>query len=165
MINLKHPEDGRECGDCEICCTVMGVKEKLNKPAGVACGFLNKFHENERKTGCSIYEDKPVCCSMFQCLWLKGAIGELKDRPNQLGVMFDYLRNQQTARVVGNVIIAYEVIEGALDSERMKYWIKKMAERFPVVMHYLNGEKKITGKREQLEKIIVNKDDNSITIR
>ncbi|MDP3174533.1 MAG: YkgJ family cysteine cluster protein [Phenylobacterium sp.] len=56
-------DEGRSCGDCSLCCKLLGV-EAIDKPAGSWCGH---FH---RGRGCSVYETRPAACATFNCLWL-----------------------------------------------------------------------------------------------
>lgn len=73
------------CGECTVCCTVMGIEE-LRKPPGVPCKHL------EPGKGCSIYGFRPQECRDFECLWLQTqAMPEplsKKMRPDKCGVMF-----------------------------------------------------------------------------
>lgn len=157
MINLEKPKEQRSCGTCEVCCVVMGI-DILQKPPGTPCPLLARSVKKDG-VGCGVYDTKPECCTEFKCLWLHGAVGNgEEDRPDMLGVMFDYLRSAETIAKVGNVIIAYEVVEGALSTERMKYWIKKMADKMPVVLNFLDGKKQITGRESLLKQILIIKD-------
>jgi hypothetical protein len=70
----------RTCGDCTVCCTVMGVRE-LGKPYAFPCHHLCD-------SGCSIYEDRPHGCVVFECLWRQGAVEGEGMRPDKWGVMF-----------------------------------------------------------------------------
>lgn len=72
------------CGECNVCCTVMGVDE-ISKAPGVSCHHLcNK--------GCSIYQFRPASCKEFECLWLQMQERETPLpkalRPDRCGVMF-----------------------------------------------------------------------------
>lgn len=59
------------CGSCSMCCKLMGIKE-LNKPAGEWCQHVCKGK------GCSIYEDRPLSCVEYKCLWLMSQDEEFK---------------------------------------------------------------------------------------
>jgi hypothetical protein len=53
----------RQCGDCSLCCKVLGIPE-LDKPKDSWCpNFL-------AGTGCRIYADRPRSCHNFVCRWL-----------------------------------------------------------------------------------------------
>jgi len=53
----------RQCGDCSLCCKLLGIPE-LEKPKDVWCpNFL-------AGTGCRIYVDRPPSCRSFVCRWL-----------------------------------------------------------------------------------------------
>jgi len=60
-IELKKIE--RTCGDCTLCCKVLGIKE-LDKPPLVYCTHAIKDH------GCAIYATRPESCQTFVCQWL-----------------------------------------------------------------------------------------------
>lgn len=54
---------GRNCTDCTLCCTVLGVKA-LNKPRNTDCA-----HALAGK-GCQIYDQRPAECRAFHCDFL-----------------------------------------------------------------------------------------------
>jgi len=90
----------RECGACTACCTLQGVKEVLGepKPAGVPCPQLCSDEK-----GCGIYADRPTECATYQCLWIQGLAGELWDRPDFLGVVFEHQNQVQPPFILGRV--------------------------------------------------------------
>ena len=53
----------RECGDCSLCCKVMGIPE-LKKPKDEWCPNF------AAGVGCRIYPDRPPSCHNFVCQWL-----------------------------------------------------------------------------------------------
>ncbi|MFN4296847.1 MAG: YkgJ family cysteine cluster protein [Brevundimonas sp.] len=57
------PAPPRACGDCGLCCKIMGV-EAIAKPPRKWCGHFRKGR------GCSIYADRPSACGAFNCTWL-----------------------------------------------------------------------------------------------
>lgn len=74
--------DMRKCGTCTLCCIVMEVPE-LDKAAGQDC-------KNRTDSGCSIYNDRPIPCREFNCLWKFKKIFKDKDckkRPDNIGVV------------------------------------------------------------------------------
>lgn len=71
----------RDCGDCILCCTIMKVYE-LNKPEGIKCKHC--------KYGCEIYNDRPMSCRIFHCLWRFRKLfidKKNRKRPDRLGVL------------------------------------------------------------------------------
>ena len=53
----------RQCGDCSLCCKVLGIPE-LEKPKDSWCpNFAPGI-------GCSIYKNRPPSCRDFNCRWL-----------------------------------------------------------------------------------------------
>jgi hypothetical protein len=60
----------RACGTCTLCCKVMAI-EQLEKPAGEWCGHCDPGKR------CRIYDNRPIECQAFNCLWLIDArLGE-----------------------------------------------------------------------------------------
>jgi len=53
----------RQCGDCSLCCKVLGIPE-LEKPKDVWCPNF------AAGTGCRIYGTRPPSCRDFVCQWL-----------------------------------------------------------------------------------------------
>jgi len=53
----------RQCGDCSLCCKVLGIPE-LDKPKDHWCPNF------AAGAGCSIYTDRPPSCRNFACRWL-----------------------------------------------------------------------------------------------
>ena len=56
-------QGARQCGDCSLCCKVLGIPE-LDKPKDAWCPNFASG------TGCRIYEDRPPSCHDFSCRWL-----------------------------------------------------------------------------------------------
>jgi len=85
MVNLNQKVTKRECGECDVCCVVAEVNEgQFNKPACVACPYLNKT--GTKRCGIFGKAQRPQICSDFKCGWLRGA-GKNKDRPDKSNVM------------------------------------------------------------------------------
>jgi len=53
----------RECGDCTLCCKVMGIIA-LDKPPGLWCSHCKPAR------GCAIYDTRPQECRTFVCGYL-----------------------------------------------------------------------------------------------
>lgn len=81
----------RSCGDCQACCTVMGVTE-LAKPQGERCRHLEVG-------GCGIYGSRPESCRDFHCLWRMG-LGHQDERPDKTGLVIDVTHGDLPALVI-----------------------------------------------------------------
>lgn len=85
---------GRKCGDCTFCCKVLPISG-INKPFNTRC-------QHQRRTGCRIYDNRPIDCRAFSCMWLEGEDAESLRRPDRgrycIPVMPDYIeiRNNDT---------------------------------------------------------------------
>lgn len=62
-MSSPAPAPTRECGDCTLCCKIMGIRE-LDKPPGVWCGHCRPAR------GCAIYDSRPQECRKFVCGYL-----------------------------------------------------------------------------------------------
>ncbi len=69
------------CGDCTLCCKLLGVVE-LQKPVGDWCGHCR----NTPPRGCDIYSTRPQTCRNFMCGWLVWNFPE-KYKPNRSHVI------------------------------------------------------------------------------
>lgn len=112
----------RECGECSVCCTLLGVPE-LVKPRGQKC-----LHECGPK-GCAIYEQRPKPCRDFNCLWRQGLFSEAL-RPDRLGVMFTV--TNEKSRYGRQLTVVREVEEGAI--ERAMPILQVMAKEIVLVL-------------------------------
>ena len=65
-LRAKGAMEGRACGECTVCCTVMAVPE-LHKPNRRACDHVCD-------EGCAIHAERPQDCRDFHCLWLLSLI-------------------------------------------------------------------------------------------
>jgi len=80
MNELPIIGQGKPCGECSLCCKLLGVQE-LQKPPGKWCDHF------EAGAGCSIYAHRPEECVNFLCTW-KGAPFLSDDlRPDKSGVI------------------------------------------------------------------------------
>ena len=69
----------KDCGDCGLCCKLMGVAS-LDKPPGKWCSHFR------RASGCAVYADRPGDCIAFNCTWLsdRGAGRRLETQRRRL---------------------------------------------------------------------------------
>lgn len=68
--------EARTCGDCGMCCKLMGVKA-IAKAPHVWCGH---FHKG---AGCGIYDQRPRACADFSCYWLRAPNLDDRWRPDR----------------------------------------------------------------------------------
>ena len=74
----------RQCGDCQLCCKLLPVKE-LDKDANTRCKF-QRFHK-----GCSVYHTPkmPMSCHLWSCMWLLHNDTEELERPDKTHYVID----------------------------------------------------------------------------
>lgn len=73
----------RTCGDCTLCCKLMGVPE-LKKPAARWCPACDQGR------GCSTYDERPPSCRNFQCFWLMDEGFPDDFRPDRIGALASF---------------------------------------------------------------------------
>ncbi|MGB5812419.1 MAG: hypothetical protein WBG86_17910 [Polyangiales bacterium] len=125
---LKNRTEERSCGDCRLCCKVLSIDERRSQggPGFEEIDGKLEFHKRPGdwcqfagSGGCSVYFEKPGSCSLFQCLWLQGAMDE-DDRPDRTKVV---LTAEHTENL-GNLIIVYESDPGRVKKNRkVKKWL------------------------------------------
>ena len=64
MIAFPPPVEGRDCGNCNVCCVIFAINDPaLTKPQGVRCP--NSLPDNR----CGIHDHRPQTCRDFLCGW------------------------------------------------------------------------------------------------
>lgn len=119
------PVSDRVCGECQECCRVLAVVE-VWKPKHRQC-------EHQCPTGCAIQDKKPETCKEYRCHWLQGKFGREDERPDKLGLIFD----DQAYMIVS----AWETREGALNEDRVRYLLTRMAKTAALAVRVYNSEK------------------------
>lgn len=135
----------RQCGDCTLCCKILGVAE-LNKKAREYCPHC------EINQGCKIYQTRPKECSDFQCLWLLGEIPE-DLKPNKTGVMLTDLKIElkiQGYEAFNDFILVYPETMGDQKKGAMKNFLNDLLAHGTELI-LVDGEKKIFMKWGKVE--------------
>lgn len=79
----------RQCGDCQLCCKVMPIKD-IDKPA------LKKCKHQKFNKGCAIYQQRPKSCRLWECAWLSGKLPSNCRRPDKVGYVVDIILDSVT---------------------------------------------------------------------
>jgi hypothetical protein len=76
----------RECGDCQLCCKLLPVRE-LQKKANTRC-----THQQHGK-GCAVYRKPgfPPSCALWNCRWLVNDDTAALRRPDRVHYVVDML--------------------------------------------------------------------------
>lgn len=82
-----EPPEKRTCGDCKLCCKLLGVSS-IKKPRGTWCPNCSVRSKTE---GCKVHtpEEQPTECQTFECLWLQSTPDQIPDhwKPNLLKIV------------------------------------------------------------------------------
>lgn len=116
--------DGRKCGSCSECCTVLEVHAVIRKPGYTRCEHAKR---GSATNCCKIYNTRPEPCALFTCGWLHG-IGDKRDRPDKLGVLFTTEHHDDLG---GRVLFVWETRRDARKSQRVRYVLKLVQEQNP----------------------------------
>lgn len=71
-----------DCGDCKLCCKLLGVEE-IPKPPGVWCSNCDIKAPGG---GCKIHDRRPPTCRTFECGWLANG-GDPELRPDKIHIV------------------------------------------------------------------------------
>jgi len=111
----------RACGECQLCCELLAVKERGHLPSGEPYAFNKPTRTrcaHQCASGCAIYDDErlPLSCRAFECEWLLGNFRE-SDRPDRSGVVVSFRvdRNGSTRACVYGVKYSVDGSEIRLD--------------------------------------------------
>lgn len=122
VMNAPAP---RSCGTCTLCCKALHV-EGIDKEPGEWCPHCLPGE------GCGIYEKRPQSCRDFNCLWLRGHLGDA-DRPDRIGAVFwsspDNVRSGSDGRSVPYTIVAERHDGAALTGDRARAIILDLLRR------------------------------------
>lgn len=136
----------RPCGDCQACCTIVGIKE-LDKPNWTRC-------PHQYAGGCDIYDERPPTCRGYSCLWQAGWLPPDKQlRPDHLGIILD-LRNAsgaETVRAGDEVTVqVWEVWPGALEDALVRRLLDGLARQHDVIVRRYGTEQAVSAERIHL---------------
>lgn len=81
--------EARTCGDCGMCCKLMGVAA-IDKAPHAWCGHFRKG------AGCGIYADRPKACADYACYWLNAPNLDDRWRPDRARFVLHRENNGQT---------------------------------------------------------------------
>lgn len=89
----------RFCGDCTLCCTLLGIHQ-LNKPPLQDCP-----HCHVGKS-CQIYFKRPEECREFDCMWLSAGLPE-ELKPSKTHVVLSNLQQDLGVEIKEPTVIVY----------------------------------------------------------
>jgi hypothetical protein len=95
VVEAGRARTGRSCGDCSMCCKLLGIDEQdIKKPVNEWCTHCNPG------AGCRIYDNRPPVCRGFGCEWLVDSANlgeEWKPSRSKIVVHKKAVRNVATA--------------------------------------------------------------------
>ena len=93
---------GRECGDCNVCCSYYEITDPLlSKPHNTLCPNW--------RGGCTIYDARPKTCSDYYCLWRRTASLDDGWRPDRLGVVIHEKNTEIPEYFAQRVGLAFDI--------------------------------------------------------
>jgi hypothetical protein len=91
---------GRECGACNICCTVKPISIDIVKPPGITCRHCTA-------QGCAVYETRWDVCIGYLCGWKWAPFLAEDMRPDRSGLLFDIEQNPVDGYIGEVTILAF----------------------------------------------------------
>lgn len=104
----------RDCGDCHVCCEGYLVHKVYGNEFGNGkeCCFLVDKQ-------CSIYKNRPISCSYYQCAWSQKLFPEWM-KPNQCNVLIS-VQDDEYKRQYLNVIEMNDNVDRKVYEEIEKF--------------------------------------------
>jgi hypothetical protein len=135
----------RSCGDCDVCCNILEVRELNKKP------YCNCIHRAEAG-GCGKYDSRPSICNEWSCSYILGLIPEdIELRPNKIGVMF-YPVSAKNNDLNMSMYMAQEVWPNARNSKEAQELIALFKAKMLTMIRHYNSEKfTYVGPAEQVK--------------
>lgn len=133
----------RECGECQACCFVIGVK---TAPGGEKNNY--ETCPAQCSIGCAVYTTgRPKECKDYSCAWQEGILTSEEYRPDKLGVIIDTRVIEETGETC---LVVWEVRPGAWDEPGVIKLVEWLLKKGYPLMKNLYGEKgsndRVTGK-------------------
>lgn len=126
---MTAPVIKRQCGECNVCCTVLRIDDKeadFHKKAGVTCELLVAGK-------CSIHATKSLTCKGYYCMWMMGD-GQIQrvqmsdaERPDKSGVIVS-MNNPDSAFTKDTGLVTFAAYE-ARPNAFNEYWGEKIVKR------------------------------------
>lgn len=122
----------RSCGECNACCKPFTVPEVDKRDVRIRCRHASK-------NGCSIYENRPLGCKIYACVWYNYHWPNHL-RPDMLGTMIDMVDVRLRRRTI-TVLHLWEDRVGALNNPiTQKLMDDAKEDRFPIATHHLQAD-------------------------
>jgi hypothetical protein len=104
-------------------------------------------------SGCGVYESRPRECREYSCLWLSSDLGELTDRPDRVGLVFDKPSLLEDHADYAGVpfVCAREIHAGARDGARAAELLRLFARSWVVRLTNPEGRTQLTGPAPLIE--------------
>lgn len=99
--------DGRNCGECTICCTTLKVDTPdFKKPAGTPCVHVGAG-------GCAIHAVRPQICRTWYCGWRRAAALPDAARPDRSGLLVSVNYVREPRNCLEGVSINVRLLPGS----------------------------------------------------
>lgn len=108
-----------------MCCTLLYIQE-LDKRA------LDDCQHCIAKTGCSIWEDKPEECTLYDCAWRQSDGAPLKLRPDNCHMIFE--------RVSGRIFLGTQDPNKLMSTDALQQIGNFDKQGFSVIVNNFSGK-------------------------
>ena len=132
---MQHISLNRTCGGCTACCKTHAVSQ-VQTTYGEWCQHC------KIGSGCTVYDQRPIDCRVYECVWLKGK-GKESDRPDRLKIVMDVT----IIKFDGEDVVLlnfWEVEPGAASQARVQQFTEANVAAGNAVRHRLSVPKKVS---------------------
>jgi len=147
VLSPTGPPPVRTCGECDVCCTAIGVPD-IGKPEYQPCP--HQLAGRDGRFGCAIHDGpRPPACGKFKCGYLEGlrvpGVADGSLRPDRAGVLLWRMRGT----IWGNVLCANECAPDGLERPVARLLVEFFSRR-ELVLVITNGGRSLRGPRDQV---------------
>lgn len=108
---FEHLVPDRQCGDCVACCKILEISQpELTKAADVLCSHC-------KDGGCGIYENRPMVCRTWYCLWRRIDAMPDEARPDRANVVASIDRHDPPRSPFEKLYVVIRATKDATDFE------------------------------------------------
>ena len=147
--------NGKSCGDCALCCKVMGVGE-LDKAPGQWCRHIVKGG------GCGVYGDRPPSCRSFHCEWLLSDRLGPEWKPNQARFVLSWEEEKSKLSIVVDPAQPMDWRREPYQSQ-IRSWAARAKQDGTEIMVCINDRRIVIFDDREIDLGVINPDHKVVT--
>lgn len=121
----------RECGECQLCCELIGVDELAKYP--------HQRCKHQCATGCAIHNARPRECRTYQCLWRSGETIAQELRPDRLGCIVDLHET-----ILGPAIVVHQRYQDQWQEPHVSELLAQLSKQYGAWIYTIHDKNRQT---------------------